>query len=105
MNKGRLMIINMIGIIATLALVAVCGYYYYQNKHYVTTDEARVSANMTKITCACIRKIKRLGCKRRRPYIRRRQPRKNIGRAAVGSCQSHFRRNTGQKYSRSIIKS
>ena len=31
MSKGRLMIINMIGIIATLALVAVCGYYYYQN--------------------------------------------------------------------------
>ncbi|MDI5788563.1 hypothetical protein PO124_09645 [Bacillus licheniformis] len=30
MSKGRLMIINMIGIIATLALVAVCGYYYYQ---------------------------------------------------------------------------
>lgn len=57
MSKGRLMIINMIGIIATLALVAVCGYYYYQNKHYVTTDEARVSANMTKITAPASGKL------------------------------------------------
>ncbi|MCY9393028.1 transporter, partial [Bacillus haynesii] len=57
MSKGRLLIINMIGIIATLALVAVCGYYYYQNEHYVTTDEAKVSANMTKITAPASGKL------------------------------------------------
>ncbi|QHZ48053.1 HlyD family secretion protein [Bacillus sp. NSP9.1] len=57
MSKGRLVIINMIGIIALLTLIAVCGYYYYQNQHYVTTDEAEVSANMTKITAPASGKL------------------------------------------------
>lgn len=49
MSKGRLIITNMIGILSVLALAAVCWYYYYQNQHYVTTDEAAVSADMTKV--------------------------------------------------------
>lgn len=57
MSKGRLVIINMMGIIALLALIAVCGYYYYQNEYYVTTDEAKVSANMTKITAPASGKL------------------------------------------------
>lgn len=100
MSKGRLMIINMIGIIATLALVAVCGYYYYQNKHYVTTDEARVSANMTKITAPASGKLSGWDAKEG-DHI---SDGDNLGKISdgltVGSCQSHFRRNTGQKYSR-----
>ena len=57
MSKGRLVIINIMGIIALLALIAVCGYYYYQNEYYVTTDEAKVSANMTKITAPASGKL------------------------------------------------
>ena len=41
-------------------------------KHYVTTDEAgKGCRKYDKNNGACFRKIKRLGCKRRRTYIRR----------------------------------
>jgi multidrug resistance efflux pump len=49
MGKGRLIFINIIGVIIIFALVAGGAYYYYQNTNYVKTDEAKVAGDMTTI--------------------------------------------------------
>ncbi|SFD53037.1 HlyD membrane-fusion protein of T1SS [Bacillus sp. OV194] len=49
MNKGQLIFANIVGIVVVVALFAVCGYYYYQNKNYVATDQATVAADMTQV--------------------------------------------------------
>jgi multidrug resistance efflux pump len=49
MGKGRLIFINIIGIIIIFALVAGGAYYYYQNTNYVKTDEAKVAGDMMTI--------------------------------------------------------
>ncbi|MEN8698658.1 HlyD family secretion protein [Bacillus infantis] len=50
MSKGRLILTNIIGILAVFALIAAGAYYYYQNENYVTTNDAVVSADMMQVT-------------------------------------------------------
>jgi multidrug resistance efflux pump len=48
-GRGRLVLLNLIGIIVIFGLIAVGGYYYYQNINFVQTDDARVAGDMTAI--------------------------------------------------------
>ncbi|PLT32222.1 HlyD family secretion protein [Bacillus sp. V5-8f] len=58
MSKGRLILINIIGIIIIFALVAGGGYYYYQNANYVTTDEAKVAGDLSTIVAPAAGQLK-----------------------------------------------
>ncbi|PLT33021.1 HlyD family efflux transporter periplasmic adaptor subunit [Bacillus sp. V5-8f] len=49
MGRGRLILVNIIGIIIIFGLIAGGGYYYYQNTNYVNTDDARVAGDMATI--------------------------------------------------------
>ncbi|MEH7097881.1 HlyD family secretion protein [Neobacillus vireti] len=49
MSKGRLLLINVVGMIVVLALIAAGGYFYYENQNYVKTDDAVVSADINQI--------------------------------------------------------
>jgi multidrug resistance efflux pump len=49
MSKGRLILINIVGMVLVLALLAAGGYFYYENQNYVKTDDAVVSADMDQI--------------------------------------------------------
>lgn len=49
MSKGRLILINIVGMVLVLALIAAGGYFYYGNQNYVKTDDAVVSADMDQI--------------------------------------------------------
>ncbi len=50
MNRGRLILTNIIGLIVVLAIIGGGAYYYYQSTHYVKTDEAKVAGDMVAIT-------------------------------------------------------
>ncbi|AKO93388.1 HlyD family efflux transporter periplasmic adaptor subunit [Priestia filamentosa] len=50
MSRGRLVLINIIGIIVILALVGGGGYYYYQNANYIKTENAQVMGDVKSIT-------------------------------------------------------
>ncbi|MDQ0220833.1 HlyD family secretion protein [Peribacillus cavernae] len=63
MSKGRLILINIIGIIIIFALVAGGGYYYYQSANYVNTDEAKVAGDMTTIVAPNAGKLTDWGVK------------------------------------------
>lgn len=49
MSKGRLILINIVGMVLVLALIAAGGYFYYENQNYVKTDDAVVSADIDQI--------------------------------------------------------
>ncbi|MCE4051341.1 MULTISPECIES: HlyD family efflux transporter periplasmic adaptor subunit [Bacillaceae] len=49
MSKGKILLINFIGLVVILGLIALGAYFYYQNKNYVKTDDAVVSADITEI--------------------------------------------------------
>ncbi|PLT35658.1 efflux RND transporter periplasmic adaptor subunit [Bacillus sp. V5-8f] len=49
MGKGRLILINTIGIVIIFALITAGGYLYYQKQNYVKTDDAIVSADMIQV--------------------------------------------------------
>ncbi|MTH54447.1 HlyD family efflux transporter periplasmic adaptor subunit [Bacillus mangrovi] len=49
MSRGKLVLLNMAGIIVILALVAGGAYYYYQQTNFVTTDNAKVAGDLQTI--------------------------------------------------------
>ncbi|ULT58902.1 efflux RND transporter periplasmic adaptor subunit [Neobacillus drentensis] len=49
MSKGRLLLINVVGMIVVLAVIAAGGNFYYENQNYVKTDDAVVSAEINQI--------------------------------------------------------
>jgi multidrug resistance efflux pump len=57
MSKGRLILVNLIGIIVLCAVLGGGAYFYYQNANYVTTDDAKVSADMTQIVSPATGKL------------------------------------------------
>jgi multidrug resistance efflux pump len=58
MGKGRLIFLNLVGIIVIFALIAAGGYYYYQSTNYVQTDDARVAGDMTTIVAPAAGQLK-----------------------------------------------
>ena len=65
MNKGRLVLINVIGLVIILAVVAGGAYYYYESTNFIKTDEAKVSGDLYTIV-APLPVNYRLGLTRRR---------------------------------------
>jgi multidrug resistance efflux pump len=49
MSKGRLILINIVGMVVVLALMASGGYFYYENQNYVKTENAIVSADIAQV--------------------------------------------------------
>lgn len=49
MSRGKILLINFVGLVVVLGLIALGAYFYYQNKNYVKTDDAVVSADITEI--------------------------------------------------------
>jgi multidrug resistance efflux pump len=49
MSKGRLILINIVGMVVVLALMASGGYFYYENQNYVKTEDAIVSADIAQV--------------------------------------------------------
>jgi multidrug resistance efflux pump len=49
MSKGRLLLINIIGMVVVLALIASGIYFYYEKQNYVKTDDAVVSADISQV--------------------------------------------------------
>lgn len=49
MNKGRLILINILALIIIVALIAGGGYLYYEKVNYVKTEDAVVSANVMQV--------------------------------------------------------
>ena len=46
MNRGRLILINVIGFIVILAILAGGAYYYYESTNFIKTDEAKVTGDL-----------------------------------------------------------
>ncbi|MBS2970161.1 HlyD family secretion protein [Metabacillus sp. KIGAM252] len=57
MSRGRLILINFIGIVVILALVAGGVYYYFQQTNYVTTDNAKVAGDLHSIKAPAAGKV------------------------------------------------
>ena len=49
MSKGKLIFINIIGLVVILGLIASGGYLYYENKNYVKTEDAVVAADISQM--------------------------------------------------------
>jgi len=49
MSRGKILLINFVGLVVVLGLIALGAYFYYQNKNYVKTNDAVVSADFTEI--------------------------------------------------------
>ncbi|MDQ6596656.1 HlyD family secretion protein [Bacillus salipaludis] len=49
MSKGRLLLINIIGMVVVLALIASGVYFYYEKQNYVKTEDAVVSADISQV--------------------------------------------------------
>lgn len=45
-NRGRLVLINVIGLVIIIAVLAGGAYYYYQSTNFIKTDEAKVSGEL-----------------------------------------------------------
>ncbi|AMM96654.1 MULTISPECIES: HlyD family efflux transporter periplasmic adaptor subunit [Bacillus] len=58
MNRGRLLLTNIIGLIVILAIIAGGAYYYYESTNFVKTDEAKVTGDMYQITAPAAGQIK-----------------------------------------------
>lgn len=57
MNRGRLILTNIIGLIVVLAIIGGGAYYYYQSTNYVKTDEAKVAGDMAAISAPAAGKV------------------------------------------------
>ncbi|KZZ85817.1 efflux RND transporter periplasmic adaptor subunit [Bacillus sp. SJS] len=57
MSRGRLILINFVGIVVILALVAGGVYYYFQQTNYVTTDNAKVAGDLHTIKAPAAGKV------------------------------------------------
>ena len=58
MNRGRLLLTNIIGLIVILAIIAGGAYYCYESTNCVKTDEAKVTGDMYQITAPAAGQIK-----------------------------------------------
>ncbi|OLP63353.1 hypothetical protein BACPU_32810 [Bacillus pumilus] len=58
MNRGRLLLTNIIGLIVILAIIAGGAYYYYESTNFVKTDEAKVTGDLYQITAPAAGQIK-----------------------------------------------
>ncbi|OIK11583.1 HlyD family efflux transporter periplasmic adaptor subunit [Bacillus sp. MUM 13] len=58
MGRGRLVLVNIVGIIIIFALVAGGAYYYYQSTNFVKTDEAKVAGDLNTIVAPTAGKLK-----------------------------------------------
>ncbi|PRS45808.1 transporter [Bacillus sp. NMCC46] len=58
MNRGRLLLTNILGLIVILAIIAGGAYYYYESTNFVKTDEAKVTGDMYQITAPAAGQIK-----------------------------------------------
>lgn len=57
MNKGRLLLINVIGLIIILAIIGGGGYYYYESTNFIKTDEAKVTGDLYTIVAPAAGKL------------------------------------------------
>ncbi|MGB3890842.1 MAG: transporter, partial [Priestia megaterium] len=57
MSRGRLILMNFIGIIVVLALIIGGGYYYIQKSNYVSTDNAKVSGDLYTVVAPAAGKV------------------------------------------------
>ncbi|MFD6438465.1 HlyD family efflux transporter periplasmic adaptor subunit [Peribacillus sp. NPDC060186] len=58
MNKGRLILINVIGLVVILAVVGGGAYYYYESTNFIKTDEAKVTGDLYTIVAPASGKLK-----------------------------------------------
>ncbi|MFB7638645.1 HlyD family secretion protein [Peribacillus butanolivorans] len=57
MNKGRLILINIIGLVVILAVVGGGAYYYYESTNFIKTDEAKVTGDLYTIVAPASGKL------------------------------------------------
>ncbi|MEJ9211613.1 HlyD family efflux transporter periplasmic adaptor subunit [Bacillus smithii] len=57
MARGRLVLLNLVGIIVVILLLAGGAYYYYQTTNYLKTDDAKVSADMVPVVATTSGKL------------------------------------------------
>ncbi|MBK5460362.1 MULTISPECIES: HlyD family efflux transporter periplasmic adaptor subunit [unclassified Peribacillus] len=57
MNKGRLILINVIGLVVILAVVGGGAYYYYESTNFIKTDEAKVTGDLYTIVAPASGKL------------------------------------------------
>jgi multidrug resistance efflux pump len=55
--RGRLILVNILGIFIVAALVIGGVYYYNQNVNYIKTDDARVTGDMTQVVAPTAGKV------------------------------------------------
>jgi multidrug resistance efflux pump len=56
-NKGRLILINVIGLVVILAVVGGGAYYYYESTNFIKTDEAKVTGDLYTIVAPASGKL------------------------------------------------
>ena len=57
MNRGRLVLINVIGLVIIIAALAGGAYYYYESTNFIKTDEAKVSGELYTIVAPAAGKL------------------------------------------------
>ncbi|KQU23074.1 transporter [Bacillus sp. Leaf13] len=57
MNKGRLILINVIGLVVILAVVGGGAFYYYESTNFIKTDEAKVTGDLYTIVAPASGKL------------------------------------------------
>ncbi|MCK1993876.1 HlyD family efflux transporter periplasmic adaptor subunit [Peribacillus muralis] len=57
MNRGRLVLINVIGLVIILAVVAGGAFYYYESTNFIKTDEAKVTGDLYTIVAPAAGKL------------------------------------------------
>ncbi|MGE6612189.1 HlyD family secretion protein [Peribacillus simplex] len=57
MNRGRLVLINVIGLVIIVAVLAGGAYYYYESTNFIKTDEAKVSGELYTIVAPAAGKL------------------------------------------------
>ncbi|AZB44082.1 HlyD family efflux transporter periplasmic adaptor subunit [Bacillus sp. FJAT-42376] len=82
MSRGRLILVNFVGVLIILALVAGGVYYYYQQTNFVTTDNAKVAGDLHTIKAPAAGKITNLNVEEGD------EVRKGAEIAKIGSSQS-----------------
>nr|WP_245402934.1 HlyD family efflux transporter periplasmic adaptor subunit [Peribacillus muralis] len=56
-NRGRLVLINVIGLVIILAVVAGGAFYYYESTNFIKTDEAKVTGDLYTIVAPAAGKL------------------------------------------------
>ncbi|MGW6300472.1 HlyD family secretion protein [Peribacillus butanolivorans] len=57
MNKGRLILINVIGLVVILAVIGGGAFYYYESTNFIKTDEAKVTGDLYTIVAPASGKL------------------------------------------------